>query len=437
MRKPNILVFFTDQQRWDTCGCYGGTNGLTPHLDALAKDGVAFDNAFSCQPVCGPARAILQSGQYATRCGCYRNAINLPISKDTLAWRMKRAGYQTGYIGKWHLAGTGTEPVPKELRAGYEDYWIAADLLEFSSEPYRGVLFDKENIPVTFENRYRVDAITDYAIETLRQHDPAQPLFLFVSYLEPHHQNKMHRYVAPDGYAQRYQDADVPKDLLALDKPDADWRENLADYYGAIRSLDENLGRIVDTLKSQNMLDDTILIFTCDHGSHFRTRNGEYKRSCHDASTHIPMVFHGGAFRGGRHARQNVSLVDLPATILDIASAETEGLDGRSFAGMAQADIPGWDEDIFIQISESQVARAIRTPEYTYCVSAPQKDPWRCSDSDVYVEECLYNNKSDPYQLHNLVEDRSYDAVKQRLREKLETKLWEVEQVHPKILSLT
>ena len=121
-RRPNILVFFTDQQRADSCGCYGSPNGLTPFLDSLGEDGVVFDNAVSCQPVCGPARAVIQTGQFATRNGCYRNAIDLPADGQTLARRMKAAGYKTGYVGKWHLAGTGVEPVPEELRAGYEDY---------------------------------------------------------------------------------------------------------------------------------------------------------------------------------------------------------------------------------------------------------------------------------------------------------------------------
>lgn len=97
--------------------------------------------------------------------------------------------------GIWRAPGSSR--VPAELRAGYDDYWIAADLLEFSSGPNGGFVFDKENNKVEF-HKYRVDAITDYAIETLRAHDPADPLFLFVSYLEPHHQNTMNRYVAPD-----------------------------------------------------------------------------------------------------------------------------------------------------------------------------------------------------------------------------------------------
>ena len=95
-RRPNILVFFTDQQRADSCGCYGSPNGLTPFLDSLGEAGVVFDNAVSCQPVCGPARAVIQTGQFATRNGCYRNAIDLPADGQTLARRMKAAGYKTG-----------------------------------------------------------------------------------------------------------------------------------------------------------------------------------------------------------------------------------------------------------------------------------------------------------------------------------------------------
>ena len=435
-QKPNILVFFTDQQRADSCGCYGSPNGLTPFLDSLGEDGVVFDNAVSCQPVCGPARAVIQTGQFATRNGCYRNAIDLPVDGQTLARRMKAAGYKTGYVGKWHLAGTGVEPVPQELRAGYEDYWITADLLEFSSGPGSGFVFDKQNRKREFD-KYRVDAITDYAVETLRAHDPADPLFLFVSYLEPHHQNNQNRYVAPDGYAERYRDAWVPDDLVALDKPDADWRANLPDYYGCIRRLDENLERLVGVLKERGMYEDTVIVFTCDHGSHFRTRNGEYKRSCHEASVHIPLVFRGGAFRGGRHAPQAVSLVDLAPTLLDLAgAAPAEGMDGRSFAAMARGDIPGWDEAVLIQISESEVARALRTPRYKYCVTAPHKNPWLDASSDLYVEECLYDLQQDPWELKNLVADPASRQIKEGLRALLLEKIAASGEKTPVILPL-
>ena len=127
--RPNILFFFTDQQRPDTCGCYGQKLPVTPRLDQMAGEGICFQNAFSPQPVCGPCRAIFQSGKYATETGCFRNNIMLPKNVKTLANYIEEAGYETAYIGKWHLASTGelekppiidhtTTAIPKEFRGG-------------------------------------------------------------------------------------------------------------------------------------------------------------------------------------------------------------------------------------------------------------------------------------------------------------------------------
>lgn len=104
MERPNIIFYFSDQQRWDTLGCYGQPLDVTPNLDRLAKEGTLFEQVFTCQPVCGPARACLQSGKYATQIGCHRNAQALPENITTLADYFHRAGYETAYVGKWHLA---------------------------------------------------------------------------------------------------------------------------------------------------------------------------------------------------------------------------------------------------------------------------------------------------------------------------------------------
>ena len=142
-KKPNILFFFTDQQRWDTLGCYGQELDVTPNMDKLAAEGVRFDHAFTCQPVCGPARACLQTGRYAADVGVFRNDIALPLDAKTIAHHFSEAGYEVGYIGKWHLASTGglgaedanfrEKPVPPERRGGYKDYWLASDVLEYTS----------------------------------------------------------------------------------------------------------------------------------------------------------------------------------------------------------------------------------------------------------------------------------------------------------------
>lgn len=432
-QQPNIIVFFTDQQRWDTVSCYGCLVDLTPTLDAIAKKGIKFEYAFTCQPVCGPARACIQTGKYATANGCYRNDIPLSSDEKTIAHYLKGVGYEVGYIGKWHLASTRAEPVPIERRGGYTDYWLASDVLEFTSHPYGGRMFDINNNPVEFTG-YRVDAQTDFVLDYLRTRSCEKPFFLFISYLEPHFQNDMNRFVAPDGYAERYKNAPVPQDLLGKE---GDWKENMADYYGMCKNLDENLGRIMEELDRLGMSDNTVLIFTSDHGCHFRTRNKEYKRSCHESSIRIPMVFYGHGFEGGKVIDELVSLIDLPPTLLDIAGASVpDYMHGRSVMPLVEGKAFGWPQDVFIQISESQVGRAIRTKRWKYCVDAPDKDGGKDSNSDIYVEQYLYDLETDPYEQHNLIDDPAYRKVCNELAVILKRRMVEAGEKEPRILPI-
>ena len=413
--RPNVL-FFTDQQRWDTVGCYGNPMGLTPNLDRLADEGVRFDLAFTAQPVCGPARACLQTGLYPTVTGCFRNGIPLPEDAVTLAHHFSGAGYEVGYIGKWHLAGTRDRPVPPSRRGGYDDYWLAADLLEFTSSPYGGGYFDADGRMVEFEG-YRVDSQTDHVLEYLKTRRDERPFFLFVSYLEPHHQNDLNRYVAPKGYAERYRDGVVPGDLIGHE---GDWPENLPEYYGICASLDENLGRVVAELERQGELDRTLIVFTSDHGTHFRTRNAEYKRSCHEASIRIPMILRGPGFEGGQVVDELVSLVDLPPTLLGAAgiSAPAE-FQGHDMGALVRGDAISWPDDVYVQISESQVGRAVRTRRWKYGVDAPDLDGNADAASSEYVEQYLYDLGNDPHEQNNLVGDSTYRAVVDELAERL------------------
>ena len=313
---PNVVVFFTDQQRWDTTGIHGNPMGLTPNFDSLASTGTHLYNTFTCQPVCAPARGTMQTGLYATKHGVWRNGLTLDAHITTLADVFNKAGYRTGYIGKWHLVDDEFGPVPEELRGGYGD-WLASNVLEFTSTPYHTVMYDQDNQEV-FLPGYRVDALTDAAIRYINAHK-SEPFFLFLSFLEPHHQNSLDDYVAPDGYRERYTGGWVPPDLAALGGSS---HQHLAGYYGIVKRLDEALGRLLDALKSLELDEDTIVLFTSDHGSHFKTRNAEYKRSGHDASIRVPTFLTGPGFTGGGKVQQLVSLVDLPPTLLDAAGLE-------------------------------------------------------------------------------------------------------------------
>ncbi len=433
--RPNILFFFTDQQRADTVGCYGSSIGLTPNLDAMAADGVRFDLAFTAQPVCGPARALLQTGVYPTVTGCFRNGIPLPQDATTIAHLLKGAGYEVGYIGKWHLAGLRPhdhQAVPPERRGGYTDYWLGADLLEFSSHPYGGGYYDAEGRFVPF-NKYRVDAQTDHVIDYLRTRDGSRPFFLFLSYLEPHHQNDLTRYVAPDGYADRYAEAPAPEDLVG--HSEGDWGANLPDYYGICKNLDENLGRVLAELERLGLADNTLVIYTSDHGSHFRTRNSEYKRSCHEASIRIPLVARGPGFEGGQVFDQLTSLVDVPPTILRAAGVDVPPeYQGRCLQELVAGEADDWPDDVFVQISESQVGRAVRTQRWKYGVDAPDRDGRNDADALVYEEQYLYDLEADPHEQHNLVGDAAYRAVADELAERLVRRMVAVGEQAPQII---
>ncbi|WP_297312152.1 sulfatase-like hydrolase/transferase [uncultured Oscillibacter sp.] len=445
----NIIFYFTDQQRWDTCGCFGQPLDITPNLDALAREGVKFDNAFSPQPVCGPCRALFQTGKYPTETGCFRNNIMLPAGVKTLGQYMEEAGYETAYIGKWHLASDGelekpptidhtVTAIPRELRGGYTGFWRAADVLEFTSHGYDGFVFDENDRRVDFKG-YRADCINDMALEFLDGYTGENPFFMTISQIEPHHQNDRKHYEGPEGSKERFRDFILPEDLKALGGNAA---EEYPDYLGQCASLDENLGRLVAKLKEKGLYENTVILFASDHGSHFLTRNrddhlngyDDYKRSCHDACLHVPLVIAGGPYRGGRAVEELVSTASLPKTILALAGVDVgDAMIGENLLDVVEKKADNRPNEIFAQISESRVGRCIRTARYTYSVYAPGVNGGAAAASDRYADDFLYDMEQDPHQLNNVVADPAYAQVKAELRERLLDWIWRAEGTRPVI----
>ena len=428
MSQPNVIVFFTDQQRWDTSGLHGNPLDLTPNFDAMAMGGAHLAQTSTCQPVCGPARSCLQTGLYATETGCWRNGIPLSEDARTLAHCFREGGYDTGYIGKWHLDAGSRGPVPADRRFGY-DYWLASNTLEFTSDAYDCVMYDGDDQPVKMPG-YRVDAQTDAVIRYVNEHQD-NPFFLFVSYIEPHHQNHLDDYPPPHGYRERYAGRWTPPDLLALGGSS---QQHLGGYYGMVKRLDEALGRLRDALFSLDMLDNTVILYTSDHGCHFKTRNGEYKRSCHESSVRVPTFLTGPGFSNRGRVDEQVSLIDLPPTLLTAAGLPVPtAMQGRSIQPLLAGQREGWPEEVFIQISEAQVARAIRTKRWKYCVEAPGLKGGEASGSDRYVESELYDLEYDPYELTNLIGQESHRAACDVLKERLLRRMREAGEEPPTI----
>ena len=411
--KPNIIFYFSDQQRWDTLNAE-----LMPNVWELGEEGIIFDNSFTCQPVCGPARACLQTGKYATEIGCCWNGIPLPDNTKTMADYFGENGYDTAYIGKWHLAsdrsvGRGLHcektAIPKEKQGGYK-YWRAADVLEFTSHGYDGYVFDGDGNKIDFKG-YRADCINNFVIEYLNNHNSEKPFFIFVSQLEPHHQNDRGHFEGPVDTVENYRNYPVPEDLTFLK---GNYKEEYPDYIAAINRLDENVGKLVDALKEKGLYDNTVIIYTSDHGCHFKTRNLEYKRSCHDASIHTPLVFGGGAIEKAGNKDSLVSLIDLPPTILHLAGIPVPDSYSGNVLPVNGEETPERD-CVFIQISESQIGRAVRTKNWKYSARAIGSGFFK-SKAVHYFDDFLYDLENDPHEKNNLVNNKDYAEVLEQMR---------------------
>jgi arylsulfatase A-like enzyme len=435
--RPNVILIISDQFRWDCLGANGRIpQALTPNLDAMAREGTNFANAITTQPVCGPSRACLFTGQYATRHGVWRNGLPLPPDSVTLAKVLRGAGYTANYIGKWHLAPedhadpTTLGPVAPKYRGGFDDFWEGCNVLELTSHAYEGSIWDGAGREIRFRNQYRVDFITDRVVRFLDE-PPREPFFLVVSYLEPHFQNDCNCFVAPTGYAERYRNSFVPRDLSFFP---GDWQAQLPDYYGCIASVDENVGRLRQTLNARQIADRTIVAFVSDHGCHFRTRNAEYKRSGHESSIHVPLVVAGPGFNRSLTVHGLIGHVDLAPTLLDaVGAAVPPSMQGRSALALVEkGDAAGRGDEVFIQISESMTGRALRTPHWTYVVAVP--DGKSREFAPQYVEYQLYDLFADPDQLVNLAGRRETRDVAAGLRERLRARMAEAGEQPAEIL---
>jgi arylsulfatase A-like enzyme len=427
--RPNILVIMADQVRWDAIGAYGrNPMNLTPNLDAMAHRGTLYRNMFTNQPVCSPSRSALFTGQYPARSGVWRNAgtgVGLPPGATTIATECRTAGYSANYIGKWHLADGPTGPVSPDRRGGFLNLWQAANMLELTSQPYEGDIWDTDGKPIHFANEFRANFLTGLAKRFLSAVSRTSPFLLVVSYLEPHQQNDLKRMVAPHGYAERFRNPFVPEDLRPFS---GDWQQQLPDYYGCIRRIDECIGDIRESLVQNELDQNTIVAFVSDHGCHFMTRNTEYKRSGHDASLHVPLILDGPGFQTGLDVQRLVGMVDFAPTLLEAAGVPIPtSMQGKSTLALASGKPTDWRNEVFFQMSEYWVGRGLRTPQWTFVSVAPRGDDKfkPAPHAPAYSSFQLYDNEADPHQLVNLAGRKEVESVEPELRERLLSRMEE------------
>ena len=413
MPKPNILYIFTDQMRASAMGCMRDEAVHTPHLDRLAAQGMLFTNAIANTPVCTPSRASLLTGRHAWTCRSIVNDIRLPEEEWGIADVLRTHGYRTGYVGKWHLDGLPRDaPIAPERRRGFDDYWAAYDCTHDYLVP-RYYLGDATE-PVVLDEGYDADVQTDLTIDFLERYR-GEPFCLFLSWGPPHAPYR----AVPQPFLDTY-----PPEAIAL-RPNAQGadRSAVAGYYAHITAIDRDVGRLMDALDRLGLAEDTIVVFSSDHGDMLWSQGRVKKQQPWEESIRIPLIVRWpGHLPAGHVSDLLVGVVDHAPTLLGLAGipvpAEMNGLDlsdallGRSDGHPGSALIAEYVS--FGQSSLYQPWRGVRTARYTYA-------RW------LQGGAILYDNQEDPYQLHNLIHEPGYAPLRDELEDELQRWLAQID----------
>ena len=420
-RLPNLLIVLSDQHSYDMLGSSGNNQVLTPNLDRFATEGLRLTHAFSNQPVCTPYRGMVLSGMHPLRNGAFINdAPLLPGKSKLLAQVLQDRGYQTAYIGKWHLLGGDRDrPVPQgELRYGFETLLTNNCHVDF--RPGKAFFWNEEGKKEYF-NQWEVYGQTDQALQYLDTIDTDRPFALIVSWHPPHDWGK---FKGEDGKMHyRY---DTVEELMALyDRDTLQVRPGqkrtpdlLRMYHGhmaMISGVDKAFGQLMAKLEERGVADNTLVAFSADHGDMLESHEAVIaKQYPHDYSTHIPfMVRYPGRVPAGDSSSLLFGALDIMPTLLGLMDVRSgQDYDGRN---LAQELITGQDEAVDyvpLWLYKRGVARNLNwrgvvNHDYTYAVG-------RGADS-VALTNVLFDRTRDPGQLTNLFYDPAYATVKDSL----------------------
>jgi len=412
IKKPNIVYVFADQWREESMGYAGNPDVKTPNLDKLASEGVNFMNAISTIPVCTPHRAMMLTGQYPLKNGMFMNDVSLDPDAQSFGKLYKQNGYDTAYIGKWHVDGNGRSAfIPKERRQGF-DYW---EVLECSHEYNNSNYWGNDDQLHSWKG-YDAAAQTQDAISYIEAHAKNDsPFVLMLSWGPPHAPYN----TAPKEFQELYKNIDiqlrpnVPNDLAEKTKA------ILKGYYAHCSALDSYIGQLQAAIKRSNIEDNTIFVFTSDHGDMINSHGQSKKQRIYQESAKVPFIIKYPALMGNNGKKSDflINTLDILPTMLGMSGLNVpDDLDGEDITTV----ILGQKED---DRKASLVAsiqpfgqwnraiggkefRGVITKKYTYA-------------KDLSGEWLFFDNVEDPYQLNNLIENPSFKSIAKNLDELL------------------
>lgn len=420
--KPNVIFILADQWRAQAMGYAGNEDVITPNFDKMAKESIRFNTAVAVMPVCTPYRASLLTGQYPLTHGVFYNDKPLPNKALTMAEIYNSAGYQTGYIGKWHLNGhkegepgfrARNLPVTANRRQGF-DYWKVAEVTHEYNNSFYFDEKDKKHIWPGYDAFPQTDSAISYI-----QRKKNKPFLLVLSWGPPHDPYNS----APAKYRSMYD----PKKIHLRPNVPAARRDTakiiLSNYYAHCTALDKAMGDLLAALEKEGIADNTILVFTSDHGDMLFSKGAIKKQRPWDESMLVPMLIRYPKVFGRQEKQINkpINTPDILPTLLGLSNiAIPNTIEGTNYAEALKGK-KEYEKDAALVIlpvpfhewnfSEGgREYRAIRTEKHTY--ARDLKGPW-----------LLYDNEKDPYQENNLIDNPGYVSLQASLNKLLQQKL--------------
>ena len=418
MKKPNVIIVFGDQWRAQAMGYNGNNIVQTPVLDKLSEKSVNFANAIAGCPVCCPYRASLITGQYPQTHGVFVNDVPLSDDATSIAQAFAGAGYDTAYVGKWHLDGRGRiNYIPPERRQGF-DYW---KVLECTHDYNDSIYYDNNCDEKKTWEGYDAIAQTKDFCEYIRDHaSNEKPIFGILSWGPPHNPYES----APEEFKQMYKPEDIELRPNVPEEEKERARDEIAGYYAHCSALDNCMQKVLDTLRETGIEEDTILLFTSDHGDMIGSHGQQRKQRPWDESIRVPFLIHSPEKLGteGKKLNAMIDAPDIMPTLLGLSGItvpkSVEGFDYSKY--IIEGEDPSIPDSALIMCMHpfgeyirkfgGKEYRGIRTERYTYAKDL--EGPW-----------ILYDNESDPYQIENLLEKPGHEELLDKLEKQLENKL--------------
>jgi N-acetylglucosamine-6-sulfatase len=421
-RRPNLVFVLVDDMRWDDLGASGHPFIETPNMDRLAREGARFINAFATTPLCSPSRASFLTGQYPHTNGIIDNTARESHRLPTFPLELQKSGYRTGFFGKWHM---GNDDSP---RPGF-NHWVAMPGQGEAIDPSLNV--DGKRVQ---EKGYTTDLLTDY-VERFIDGSSDQPFLAYLAH-KAIHPNVIQQddgsvkplpgqpggFVAADRHRGRYVGRPMPRranafvppadkpallqriaGLPPLGKATATTDDEIRGRLEMLLAVDDSLGRIVEALTRKGILDDTLIVFTSDHG-YFYGEHGlnEERRLAYEETIRIPLIVRFPRLaRAGTTPPEMALSIDLAPTLLEAAGV-TPGpsIQGRSLVPVLQGKPEGWRTSFLVEYFSDTVFPRIRTMGYTAVRTARHK---YIRFRELRGMDELYDLEADPYELTNLI----------------------------------